>query len=244
MVVCKNCGKKISRTYCPYCGQKIEPRLTIRTVADDMLRGITNADRGVLRTLRELFTRPGRMIAEYIDGRRVIHFRPFPLLILLVGVFSIVDGLIEEWVLHRDVTDDELLGFTPLKILLFVPPFAFASWTMFRRRYNFIEHLYIIAFASIQWQIAMFVTMSIPRMVGFSDDGVAKLLQILAFLLTMFGLMVWSYKQIFGRGFRATLWRVIMIFVIGGIGIAVLSTFLVALIVAFAYALKDSWLGF
>lgn len=145
MVRCKNCGDAIEKKFCPSCGQKIERRLNFRRALEDMVRGITNGDSGVLLTVKELTVRPGKMIAEYLAGRRVIHFRPLPLLILLTGLITLFD----DWIAGMSVeyqkametvnaisSDIDWFETTPIQATMFIPAFALASWILFRRKYK------------------------------------------------------------------------------------------------------------
>lgn len=238
MVRCKNCGDIIEKQYCPSCGQKIERRLNFRRALDDMLRGITNGDSGVFLTIKELVVRPGMMIAEYLAGRRVVHFRPFPLLILLTGFITIFDDWIEGMsveyqkamdTVNKIVPDADSGGTdwfetTPIQATMFIPAFALASWIMFRRKYNFVEHAYITAFATIQRQIIFFIFMSIPSIFFLKSEepGWFQLIMYIIIGTLVFGYTYWDYKQIFRMSRRSTLWRVAMVFALGGTFIVVL----------------------
>lgn len=92
--VCKNCGSEYSGNYCNNCGQKAKVgRLTFRSVIDNWMYGLTNCDTGILFTCKELFTRPGRMMADYIRGKRVIYFQPFPMLFITAGLYGLISQI-------------------------------------------------------------------------------------------------------------------------------------------------------
>ena len=50
-------------------------------------------NKGLLFTAKELFTRPGHTIREFIEGKRVNHYKP----ILLVFVLAGVEGLLNHY---------------------------------------------------------------------------------------------------------------------------------------------------
>lgn len=92
--ICKNCGTEFSGNYCNNCGQKAKVgRLTFRSVIDNWAYGLTNCDTGILYTCKELFTRPGHMLADYIRGKRVIYFQPFPMLFITAGLYGLISQI-------------------------------------------------------------------------------------------------------------------------------------------------------
>jgi len=100
--ICKNCGNQYEGNYCNQCGQKSKvDKLTLRSVVDNWAYGLTNCDTGILFTYLQLFTRPGHMLADYIEGKRVIYFQPFPMLFITAGLY----GLLSEILLVPDTTE-------------------------------------------------------------------------------------------------------------------------------------------
>lgn len=93
--ICKNCGNQYEGNYCSQCGQKAKiGKLTLRSVIDNWAYGLTNCDTGILFTYKELFTRPGHMLADYIRGKRVIYFQPFPMLFITAGLYQLLSQLL------------------------------------------------------------------------------------------------------------------------------------------------------
>lgn len=253
MVRCRNCGDAIEKKFCPSCGQKIERRLNFRRALEDLVRGITNGDSGVLLTIKELVVRPGKMIAEYLAGRRVVHFRPLPLLILLTGLITIFDdwiaGMSVEYQKAMDAVtkavpeasgDTAWFETTPIQATMFIPAFALASWMLFRRKYNFVEHIYITAFTTIQRQIIFFMFMSIPSLFFLKSEEPDwfKLIMYIIIGSLVLGYTYWDYKQIFRMPQWSTLWRVIMIFALGGVFIVATFALFIILVTLCEWSLK------
>lgn len=95
IITCLNCRTRFRGWYCPCCGQKATTgRLGWATLGDDLLYGFTSMDRGFLFTLRELFTRPGHMMRDYLAGRRVGRYRPFAMLMILAGLSLLLNLLV------------------------------------------------------------------------------------------------------------------------------------------------------
>ncbi|MCC8187202.1 MAG: DUF3667 domain-containing protein [Bacteroides sp.] len=88
---CRNCGSPLASKYGPECGQTADvKRLTFRTWIDNIFKAFLDFDGTLIRTFRMLFTRPGRMINEYIAGQRKDYRNPFTLLIILCTIYGII----------------------------------------------------------------------------------------------------------------------------------------------------------
>jgi hypothetical protein len=84
---CLNCNAKIEDNFCSVCGQKTSThRFSLEQVAfNDFVQGILLLDKGFPYTIKELITRPGHSIREYIQGKRIRHFNYFSLLIVMLS---------------------------------------------------------------------------------------------------------------------------------------------------------------
>lgn len=93
--LCKNCGTQYEGNYCSQCGQKASiGKLTLRSVLDNWAYGLINCDTGIIFTYIELFTRPGHMLSDYIRGKRVIYFQPFPMLFITAGLYGLLSQIL------------------------------------------------------------------------------------------------------------------------------------------------------
>lgn len=90
MTHCLNCGSAAvhqRQRYCAHCGQPSPvPRIDWRLLAQEFGHTVLNMDRGLFFTVRALMLRPGRLIADYLDGRRAGHVRPLWLLMVTAAV--------------------------------------------------------------------------------------------------------------------------------------------------------------
>ncbi len=88
---CLACDAPLHGVYCHSCGQGHRyPRLRIKALAEDFLDGIVNLDSRVVRTVWGLTIDPGRVVREYLDGRRVIYINPFKYALFTVTVAFVV----------------------------------------------------------------------------------------------------------------------------------------------------------
>lgn len=91
---CLNCGTEFEGKFCPECGQNAETgRFTMRFIWENLLAAFISKDGGIWFTLKNLFTRPGAMIVEILNGKRRRYFSPFPMLIFALTVYVLVSSL-------------------------------------------------------------------------------------------------------------------------------------------------------
>lgn len=102
--VCTNCDTEFQGNFCPQCGLKASiARLKIKNLFQNFLDIWGLGSRPMFRTLRELFTRPGYMIREYLSGHQPLYFPPFKMLVLTTVIYLLagwwrgvpIDGLIQ-----------------------------------------------------------------------------------------------------------------------------------------------------
>lgn len=99
---CKNCGETYIGNYCPRCGQtKDTPRFSIRNAFQNILSGFFNIDSGFSRNLLEFLCRPGYMIRNYLDGKRVHYFKPFQTLFVLAALYVMMVQMVDPEAMHN-----------------------------------------------------------------------------------------------------------------------------------------------
>ncbi|MEE2566958.1 DUF3667 domain-containing protein [Hyphobacterium marinum] len=85
---CANCGAILTGAYCAECGQSREDiNRPFWTLATDTLDGLFSWDGRLLTTLRQLYTRPGRVARDYADGKRQSFTPPIRLYLIVSLVF-------------------------------------------------------------------------------------------------------------------------------------------------------------
>lgn len=88
---CLNCGTEFQGNFCPECGQRADTnRLTIHAILKNLLLAILSNDGGIWITLKSLFTRPGAMMVDILNGKRKSYFSPFPMLFLTLALYIMV----------------------------------------------------------------------------------------------------------------------------------------------------------
>lgn len=115
---CKNCGTTLSGDFCARCGQQArEVRRPFLLIVQEFLYVLLELDGRAYRTFYFLFTRPGFLSLEYVNGRRASYTPPLRLfLVICIGFLLIVSventirstlDLIEESVDSPVTTDQQ-----------------------------------------------------------------------------------------------------------------------------------------
>lgn len=162
---CKNCGSILTGKYCSNCSQKADiHRFTLKHALHDFFHSFTHIDRGILFLIKELFTRPGYVSKEYIEGKRKKYFNPFQYLFLAVAAATFLSVNYQLMGPKADVnaigTGINTFGlqynafiykyFNVIQ-LVSVPVIALFSWLFYRKSgYNYAENLVFNTFLGAQ----------------------------------------------------------------------------------------------
>ncbi|MBF6608233.1 MAG: DUF3667 domain-containing protein [Flavobacterium sp.] len=232
--VCKNCSNLNIGNYCPECGQKARTaKIDIRYLQEEAKYTFFHINSGFFYTLKQLLTRPGHMIREYIEGHRVKHYKPLLLLFVLAGVYGFLLHYIDIPAIMKAAIPENKnqLDLAPmfrwmtsnysLVEIMLLPLVSFCSWLAFRKwGYNFIEHIILNAYAAglrLTISILFFPLMlTTTNMMLYSMLG--GVLSMITYLATG-----WTYVQFFSnRPLGETIIRVLamifLIFLISAIG--------------------------
>ncbi len=179
---CKNCGQHLllHQKFCHQCGQKTAThRIDFHFLIHEIQHGIFHVDGGILYTLRQLFTRPGHMLRDYLEGKRQQHFKPLLLVVILGSLCSLIQyflkpdkkGVQVQGSLPDNISDataskyidfqgfieyfreifNWLGGHFAITVLLMLPAAALGFYLGFRKyRYNYAEWLVILLFLTAQ----------------------------------------------------------------------------------------------
>lgn len=211
---CLNCGTEINTKYCSNCGQSANThRINLSFLWHDIQHGLLHVDKGIFFTLRELFTRPGYSIQEFISGKRVQHFKPLSLIIVLAGVFGILSHYFDINILANkievtgtgevaDKLKNEVSNFGiwlsqhySLFIFIEVPLFAVGTYFTFKSTgYNFIEHCVLHTFLAAQR--LMLHILILPPLYIFHAENYLKPIERIIDVIGI-SLVFWSLMQFF-----------------------------------------------
>lgn len=157
---CLNCGQPLHGAYCSNCGQRSDTgRITLRSLSEKLLAGLTDLDRGFFHNLKALTLHPRRIVIDYLKGKRAAVYHPLSYALIAVTLLTLVDGEFARDLVIADTgamedTGAYNFGYSYGKFfrenlkflwLLNILYFSLLSSQVFPR-YNFAEHLTIHAF--------------------------------------------------------------------------------------------------
>lgn len=208
--ICKNCANHFVGNFCNNCGQTADTqRLNFHFLSLNVLKLLFKYfDKGLFYTIKELFSRPGNTIREYIEGKRVRHFEPIALLVTIASLYGVLfhyfhinlfkdvsytHTTIEN--IELDMINEWITTHFSLFTVLFLPFYAVGSFVAFRKQgYNYSEHLILNTFLASQRLLLRLA--AFPLLIIF--NGTEHLHSFLRFFI-LFDviLIIWGYCQFF-----------------------------------------------
>lgn len=208
---CKNCHQTFKGHYCSNCGQTAEThKLNLHYLWHDIQHGLFHFDSGIFYTAKQLFTRPGHSIREFIEGERIKHFKPISLVMVLATAYIASIHL-----LHIDLfakTNETVIPNSNIKIkqlrewmvshfawitLLSIPLHTIGTAICFRKQgYNFIEYFVLNTYKATQ---KLYVAiLFIPLLYHYSGTTTVETLSRILLLID-FVLYFWTNQQFFNH---------------------------------------------
>lgn len=160
--VCINCNNPVETPYCPKCGQPNPPqRMSLGQISAD-IQGRAYGTSGLFqRTLRDLFSKPGYVVATYIAGNRVLYSRPVGFFLLMITILLVLVSLLNfdyaaflqastptegtvnaaQTRLQQDVYRFMIDNLRLMSLVVIPLQAFFARWLFFRKRgFTYLEH--------------------------------------------------------------------------------------------------------
>lgn len=106
LAVCPNCDTPLGPTanFCPNCGQENhEVKLPLQHIGYEFIESITHFDNKLWNSLKAIFTRPGQMTAEFLEGKRARFVPPARLYVFVSVIFFFLVG---KYASHRIIEVD------------------------------------------------------------------------------------------------------------------------------------------
>lgn len=192
---CLNCNTEIKNNFCSVCGQKnTTHRFSLKHFfLHDFIHGVFHLDKGFLFTLKELYTRPGNSIRDYIFGKRVKHFNYFTLMLLIYAISHFLSKIPEKSV--YDIMIDNNIGVGNYKVLkeyakfimlLYIPLYSLTTFLFYyKSKLNFTEHVVM----AMYYSSAILVFHTIPLIAPVISTNIKFILSI----RVVIGILEYSY---------------------------------------------------
>ena len=232
---CDNCATHFVGRFCPQCGLPANAgRATVKTVVSGFLDIWGFGSRPMIRTIHELFWRPGYMMYDYLHGHKPVYFPPFKMLIIMTLLFAITTSL------RGVATNSDVIftygdvfqryGASQLVISFFAEVdrallwldnnpaymtiaagifYIVASWMVFLRRMSFVEVFLSQLYISCQMQILGMLWMLLT-----GHEAYYNLPPFAIPFVIGVPMLCYDYSQLYQLRLWPALWRTVLTFVL------------------------------
>jgi hypothetical protein len=209
-VSCKNCNQIYTGNYCSNCGQTAETyRLNFHFLRQEIQRGLLHFDQGILYSGKQLFSRPGHAIREFIEGKRVKHFKPISLVIVLASLYGLLYHYFHISFVEPSPNGSSEAGIDVVKLnewmgthyawttLLMIPLFTIGTSIAFRKQgYNLVEYFILNTYKASQ---KLFVHIALfPLLYYFNGTHKMTALSLTIYLVDVV-FIYWTNAQFFNK---------------------------------------------
>lgn len=210
-----NCQAPLQGAYCYRCGQSAQTqRLRFPQLVRSLLQGLFDLDSKTLRTVWNLFTRPGSMVREYVEGNRVTYLSALRYYVLVIalaiglsalfGMTGVTSAGMDNGNVFRDA------HFVTLQISLLYAviaiPIAASQWLLRRSgRLSVAEHYAFLLYLLAQ-SILVMAIIDVVAMVGTGAE-LSGDREGLIWLGAFTAYVVWAGRTFYQEAAWHTAWK-------------------------------------
>jgi len=207
--LCLNCHQKLATPFCGHCGQKASThRYSLKHFMEhDVVHGVWHVDKGILKTLKDLFTRPGHSVREFLLGKRANFFNFITLLLTLVAVstlisgyshFSMLDVLPKDSVEEMNALQKFFTNYPKIVLIITIPLYSLLSYLWFRKaKFNYSEHLVLNSYKTAAELVINLVFVFVT--VFYTNKSGVVMIYYAILYPCSFIYPIWFYYQFFSR---------------------------------------------
>jgi hypothetical protein len=225
---CANCGERLNGAFCHACGQKaIGTDIWLSDLFHEAFHEFAHLDGKTVRTLRLLVTRPGKLTAEFLAGRRTRYITPLKLYLTCSVVFFGLTALVPDSSLrvirmtYRASAGEAALDPAsqrtweeaasarasraivhdlPRAMFVLMPFFAVLTWALYRRaRPFYVAHLYY----AIHFHAFVFLALTLT--IPLTMSGARVIAQLVPWAIFVYHFP--SLHRAFGGTRLQTFWK-------------------------------------
>ncbi len=154
-IICKNCTQHFKGNFCPNCGQSASiEKINAKYFLHDIPHSLFHINKGFFYTLINLLKHPGKTLREYLEGKRVSHYKPFGFVIVLTTICVLLISGIENAINHKymllhpgyklNFKNNLFAKYPSILIFAMIPLLSLVTWLFLRKKkYNFWEHFLV-----------------------------------------------------------------------------------------------------
>lgn len=205
-ITCKNCHHTYQGNYCNNCGQPAEThKINGHFLWHDIQHGLLHFDGGIPYSLKQLFTRPGHSIREFIEGKRIKHFKPLSLVVLLATIYGVLYHYFKID-LFPDIANVDL-NYTEFNewlathfswiTIATIPVYTIGTYICFKNQgYNYVEFFVLNTFKASQRLFVHIVTF--PLILYFNGTPEVRTVMNILYIVDII-LIYWTNLQFFNK---------------------------------------------
>jgi hypothetical protein len=201
---CSSCGAALTGEYCAACGQRrLAGRLTLPQLASEVGRRVLRFDKAFALTVWRMLREPGRLVPDYLAGRRAGYLDPIQYLLSCVFVQLAVTGF-THWAAPAWQRDSALRWLGQLGGVAAIKVFTIflmgALWRVLFRplRYNLAEiyvfAMYAFGTTGLLWALLPLADLAVPYPLGAS--AVTVLAVTLAVEVLYMTYAIWQFSAL------------------------------------------------
>jgi len=205
-IICQNCHHAFTGHYCNNCGQPAEThKINIHFLWHDIQHGLLHFDKGILYSLKQLFTRPGNSVREFIEGKRVHHFKPLSLVVVLATLYGVlyhyfkIDYFINtqsDYLNYEKVNELMATHYSWLTVAT-IPLYSIGTFLVFKNQgYNYFEFFVLNTFKASQRLFVQILTF--PILYLLNHTSYMHQFSIATYLIGLV-LIFWTNIQFFNK---------------------------------------------
>lgn len=205
-IICKNCHQVFKGDYCNNCGQSAEThKINMHFLWHDIQHGLFHFDKGVLYSFKELFTRPGNSIREFIEGKRAKHFKPLSLVVVLATLYGFMFHYFDinlypgnnETVIDYDRFNEWMATHFSWITIATIPIYTIGTYICFRKQgYNFVEYFVLNTFKASQRLFVHVITF--PLLCYFNGNPKISVIAEVLYVIDLL-LIFWTNIEFFNK---------------------------------------------
>ncbi|MBL4752113.1 MAG: DUF3667 domain-containing protein [Flavobacteriales bacterium] len=231
-ILCKTCNQPVSVDFCSHCGERSSnKRLVAKDLFLDFMDNVLDLQVPLLRTLKELSVRPGKMCHNYVQGIRKPYYQPFKYYLLTVAIFYIVflssglqmsdyaQNFMPEATDSADADQIKIIGAEINELMdnharliqfAILPLLTFFCWLFFRRAgYNYTENFVLNIYLGAHTSLIGLLIIPLSFYSFAAYFAVSSSVSI--------GYHIWGYQQFFKIGWGSAVLRGLLVWIITGI---------------------------
>lgn len=226
---CTNCSTTFTGSFCNSCGQKKYHRIDKKYIWDETQYMLLHTNKGFLYSVKSILRNPGKTAREFIDGKRVSHYKPMLLAFLLsgisafisfkvVGLTEVLQDLYAQQHVNSALMNDYMAfvrSYNSFIMLALIPFFAFFTRLVFRKwGHNYYEHVvmnaYIISFYNL---VTIFLVYPVLYLLKGNIKVFGLVTELVLFLIVP--ILIWFFKAFYAdKPLKSIIGKVILTFLL------------------------------